>query len=282
VPAAYYSLGLAIEDLDGDGKQDLAVTSLLMNTVDVWLGNGDGTFGARIDYGTGRDPATVKVADFDRDAYPDLLVVNASSNSVTILRNTTPSIPTPVLVQSFDAGWVRGATELHWRVVPAERLALARLERAPFVTGPWTLVRGEPTIASGAATQRDPDATPLAAAFYRLVLDDAADASSVYGPIELVAAAGLPSFALAPIAPDPSPGGVTLDFTLEREAVVRLDVFEVTGRRIASIADARFAQGRHRLTWNGRGGPRKVAPGIYFVRGEGAGAPANRRFVLLR
>ena len=99
--------------------------------------------------------------------------------------------------------------------------------------------------------------------------------------IRLAAVASVPSFALAPIAPDPSPGGVTVDFTLQRQAVVRLDVFEVTGRRITSLANASFAPGRHRLTWNGRSGSGNAASGIYFLRGEGAGAPVNRRFILL-
>ena len=47
---------MAIGDLNGDGKPDLAVANYGSNTVSVLLGNGDGTFGAKTDFATGTDP----------------------------------------------------------------------------------------------------------------------------------------------------------------------------------------------------------------------------------
>src|SRR5437867_934389 len=44
---------VAISDLNGDGKPDLAVANSGSNTVSVLLGQGDGTFGLKADYGTG-------------------------------------------------------------------------------------------------------------------------------------------------------------------------------------------------------------------------------------
>jgi len=45
---------VAIGDLNGDGKPDLAVASLLSVT-SVLLGNGDGTFQAAVNYGADSD-----------------------------------------------------------------------------------------------------------------------------------------------------------------------------------------------------------------------------------
>src|SRR6266705_3213473 len=44
---------LAIGDLNGDAKPDLAVANLNSNTVSVLLGNGAGGFGAKTDFATG-------------------------------------------------------------------------------------------------------------------------------------------------------------------------------------------------------------------------------------
>ena len=54
---------VAIGDLNGDGKPDLTTACYATNTVSVLLGNGDGTFGARTDFGTGPSPSLVAIGD---------------------------------------------------------------------------------------------------------------------------------------------------------------------------------------------------------------------------
>ena len=49
---------MAIGDVNGDGKPDLAVANYGSNTVSVLLGNGAGGFGAKTDFATGAHPAT--------------------------------------------------------------------------------------------------------------------------------------------------------------------------------------------------------------------------------
>ena len=63
---------VAIGDLNGDGKPDLAVANYYSNTVSVLLGNGDGTFGAKTDFGTGSIPFSVAIGDLNggRQARP--------------------------------------------------------------------------------------------------------------------------------------------------------------------------------------------------------------------
>lgn len=79
---------LAVADLNGDGKWDLAVASNSANKATVLLGNGDGTFQAGVPYNTGAGPAGITIADFNGDNKPDLATANLggfSNSSISIL-----------------------------------------------------------------------------------------------------------------------------------------------------------------------------------------------------
>jgi endonuclease/exonuclease/phosphatase family metal-dependent hydrolase len=74
--------------------------------------------------------------------------------------------------------------------------------------------------------------------------------------------------------PNPLRGTSTVHFDLARAADVRLEVFDLSGRRVATLASHAFAPGRWSATWNGRhdsGAP--AGAGLYFVRMSGAGLP---------
>ncbi len=61
---------VAIGDLNGDGIPDLAAANSGGSTVSVLLGNGNGTFGATTDFGTGSGPPE-PVNDFETPASRD-------------------------------------------------------------------------------------------------------------------------------------------------------------------------------------------------------------------
>jgi hypothetical protein len=85
LPAGFAPAGLAAADFNGDGHTDLAVADEGNATVSVFLGNGDGTFGARADYATGNSPVWVSTSDFNGDSVQDLAVANKADDTVSIL-----------------------------------------------------------------------------------------------------------------------------------------------------------------------------------------------------
>lgn len=75
------------------------------------------------------------------------------------------------------------------------------------------------------------------------------------------------------------------DFRMElpRTAIVHVDVFDVIGRRVASVLRGERAAGSHIITWDGRDlSGQAVGSGIYFVRFRTEGVVQNQRLVLVR
>ena len=68
---------------------------------------------------------------------------------------------------------------------------------------------------------------------------------------------------------EPNPFGSVshIVVTLAQEGRIRLDVFDVTGRFIATIAWDRFSAGCHHFEWDGHDiHGRSVASGVYYYR----------------
>ena len=75
--------------------------------------------------------------------------------------------------------------------------------------------------------------------------------------------------------PNPSTHRITVPFALspDGEGAVRLDVYDVTGRRVRTLMGSSLAAARYEIGWAGADDSgKRVAPGTYFVRlrsGEG-------------
>ena len=91
---------IALGDLDGDGKVDIAtanfssnITDATANKISVFKNTSTSgsfnlnSFSAKVDFTTGTNPVKVAIGDIDNDGRPDLVVTNYNGNSVSVLRN---------------------------------------------------------------------------------------------------------------------------------------------------------------------------------------------------
>ena len=87
-----YATGLgpnsvAIGDLNGDGKPELATANSRASSVSVLANRGDGTFQAKLDYATGSGPYSIAIGDLNGDGKPELATANPDANTVSVLAN---------------------------------------------------------------------------------------------------------------------------------------------------------------------------------------------------
>jgi hypothetical protein len=83
------------------------------------------------------------------------------------------------------------------------------------------------------------------------------------------------------IRPNPAVGVAGIEYSLPRAAPVRLRVFDVSGREVASLVDGMQPAGRHVAQW-GAMDRRSVHAGIYIVRFETPSGTQIQRLALLR
>ncbi len=84
--------------------------------------------------------------------------------------------------------------------------------------------------------------------------------------------------ALAPTYPNPFAQTSTVTFDVPTASPVLLEVFDVTGRRVAELADRAFEAGRHSVVWDAGSLP----SGTYIIRLRSGDTVATRRAVILK
>ncbi|MCA9751256.1 MAG: M28 family peptidase [Gemmatimonadetes bacterium] len=91
---------------------------------------------------------------------------------------------------------------------------------------------------------------------------------------------GARGFALGVVRPNPFRGETEIRWSVPTDrARVRLDVYDVAGRRVRALLDDRLAAGPHAMSWDGRNDDgHRVAAGVYFLRMRGEDAGMETRF----
>ena len=92
-----------------------------------------------------------------------------------------------------------------------------------------------------------------------------------------------PRFALAQNAPNPFSAGTRIAFSLPTPADAELAVYNVVGRRVATLIDGTIPAGPHHVEWNGTDDAgRRMASGIYFYRLTAGDREESRKMILLK
>ena len=88
---------------------------------------------------------------------------------------------------------------------------------------------------------------------------------------------------LSPIFPSPMSSSATIRFTLAQAGPVRLDAFDVTGRRVCALARGEHSAGTHELSWRGiDDAGHSLPPGVYLIRLAVGAHVEQRRVVKIR
>ncbi len=119
----------------------------------------------------------------------------------------------------------------------------------------------------------DPDATTadMGANYYHQTSSGIADAVLPGG------------FELYSNYPNPFNPTTQIPFQLAKSGIVSLQVFTITGQRVATVFNGKLPAGRHTMNWNGMDkSGNMVASGIYFYRLTAGNESRTRKMILVR
>lgn len=89
-------------------------------------------------------------------------------------------------------------------------------------------------------------------------------------------------FALQVPYPNPFNPSTLLRYTLNADGPVRLDIFDVRGRRIATLVDGYQDAGNHQVTWSPGSLKQTGSAGIHFARLSNGSATRVQKLILLK
>ena len=102
-------------------------------------------------------------------------------------------------------------------------------------------------------------------------------------PVGIPGGAGGEKFGLLQNAPNPFNPTTRIAFSLNTASDVLLEIFDVAGRKVATLVDERLPAGPHDVDWSGQNDMgERVASGIYFYKLSAGDRETSRKMVLLR
>jgi hypothetical protein len=171
----------------------------------------------------------------------------------------------PPAPAQFAGAYASGVTTLEWAKSPEADLGQYRLYRGPaadFVPGPGNLVVAQ-------ADTGYVDAAAGTLSYYKLCAVDVHGNPSGFTTLLPASTTGVGdggalAFALDGVRPNPSRGDrVSVAFTLPTPAHARLELVDVSGRRVVEREVGALGAGRHVVALDTGG---RLAPGLYLVR----------------
>lgn len=273
---------IAIADMNGDGNPDLIVGNegsyqASCRTVSVLPGNGDGTFGAKTDFGAARTPAAVAVVDLNGDASPDVVVADNTGNRVAVLLDQSQC--TAVRVLSLSAVREPGGILVQWALAyEAYEVSQVMLYRSDLLAPSgraWVAALQTP-----AGSYMDASA-PADEVRYWLETVDRTGGVELFGPISVSPDGMLAPWSAGVPCPNPFRQGTRVSLRLPVATTILATVHDVMGRQVARLLSGPLPDGDHEIAWDGRDYRGQRAPdGAYFIRIESPFGKLVRKVVV--
>lgn len=86
------------------------------------------------------------------------------------------------------------------------------------------------------------------------------------------------NFAFSPAFPNPFNPSTVLSFSLPRTSEIQLNIFDVTGRLVATPVSGKYQAGVYSTLWS----PEKLASGVFFARLDTPGFSNTQRLHLIK
>ncbi len=272
-------------DVDNDGLLDFVSTvSSSCHEAKLYRQQPNGEFAqSSFEYGIsglaiGHDAVWV---DYDNDGKLDLATF--VDGRFRLYRNTAPSVNQSLSIELSDAaGRVTSNVGARITVHSGNR----RFSR--IATSGRGLLMQEPmrlTIGLGSEQQVDSVVIEMPGALTRRMVFTDIEVGQL-NRLTVGSSAGAVSASGAHLAgayPNPFSSSLTITFTVSSAQSIRIDIYDLKGVRLATIADARFEKGEHTAVWTARDHQGQPMPqGAYIYRLSGGGKEQVGRAVLKR
>jgi hypothetical protein len=91
------------------------------------------------------------------------------------------------------------------------------------------------------------------------------------------------NFELAQNYPNPFNPSTTIEFSLPTRSRIVLEVFDVLGRKVRTLAEGSYSSGNREVVWDGKAvDGSQVSSGVYFYRLQAGAFSATRKMLLLK
>ena len=129
-------------------------------------------------------------------------------------------------------------------------------------------------VAKNAAGKQAEDVSDLAVPIRELAMPATFGLTRIDGVVK--------AFELGTVAPNPASGPLRVDFSVAKESPIRLEVLDIQGRVMKTLADGTYPAGRYQEVWDGSSSGGRVPAGMYFVRYQAAGLNFTKRVIITR
>lgn len=211
--------------------------------------------------GTSSAPAQIRSLAIRNSNSSGVGTGNLELDEIRVSRSWS-DVALPVELVSFTGQYVQGRVELQWKTASETNNEGFFVERRSGDAAWQTLgfVRGKGTTTE-AQTYRFIDETAIGTVRYRLKQVDF-DGRFEFSPTIEVLAGDLTRYQLAQNYPNPFNPATTISYQLPVASDVQLEIFDILGKKVATLVSGRQEAGRYTYTWNAS----TVSSGVYFYR----------------